>query len=48
MLLCKLYFMYKSREVYTTFEINITTEASKLMSESQFDVKKGSNLKIAI
>ena len=40
------YFMYKLREVYTALKMNITTEASKLMSEDQFDVRKASNLKM--
>ena len=38
--------MYKLREVFTALKINITTEASKLMPEDQFDVRKGPNLKM--
>ena len=46
MLFCKFYFMYKLREVFTALKMNIMTEASKLMSEDQFDVRKGPNLKM--
>ena len=46
MLFGKFYFMYKLREVFTTLKMNIMTEASKLMSEDQFDVRKGPNLKM--
>ena len=38
--------MYKLREVFTVLRMNIMTEASKFMSEDQFDVKKGPNLKM--
>ena len=41
-------FMYKLREVFTTLKIIIMTEASKLMSEDQFDVRKGQNLKMQL
>ena len=46
MLFCKFYFMFKLREVYTALKMNITTETSILMSEDQFDVRKGPNLKM--
>ena len=46
MLFCKFYFMYKLREVFTVLKMNIMTEASKLMSEDQFDFRKGPNLKM--
>ena len=38
--------MYKLREVFTVRKMNIMTEASKLMSEDQFDVRKDPNLKM--
>ena len=38
--------MFKLREVFTAFKMNSMTEASKLMSEDQFDVRKGPNLKM--
>ena len=40
------HFMYKLREVFTALKMNIMTEASKLMSEDQFDVRKGPKLKM--
>ena len=46
MLFCKCYFMYKLREVFIALKMNIMTESSKLMSEDQFDVRKGPNLKM--
>ena len=46
MLFCKSNFMYKLREVFTVLKMDIMTEASKLMSEDQFDVRKGPNLKM--
>ena len=46
MLFCQFYFMYKLKEVYNAFKMNIMTEASKLMSGDQFDVRKGPNLKM--
>ena len=46
MLFCKFYFMYELREVFTALKMNIMTEASKLMSEDQFNVRKGQNLKM--
>ena len=46
MLLCKFYFMYNLREVFTVFKMCITTEASKFMSIEQFGVRKGPNLKM--
>ena len=46
MLFCKFYFMFKLREVLSILKMNIMTEASKLMSEDQFDVRKGPNLKM--
>ena len=48
MLICKFYFMYRLKEVFTDLKMNIMTEASKLMSEDQFDVRKGPNLKIYV
>ena len=42
----KLYFMYKLREVFTVSTLNITIEALKFMSEDQFDVRRGPNLKL--
>ena len=38
--------MYKLGEVFTALKMNIMKEASKLMSEDQFDVRKGPNLKM--
>ena len=46
MLFCKCYFMYQLREVFTALKMNIMAEALKLMSEDQFDVRKGPNLKM--
>ena len=46
MLLCNFYLMDKLREVFTALTMNIMTEASKLMSEDQFNVRKGPNLKM--
>ena len=46
MLFCKFYLMYDLREVVTALKMNIMTEASKLMSEDQFGVRKGLNLKM--
>ena len=46
MLFCKFYFMYKLREVFTALKMIIMTEVSKLMSEDQFVVRKGPNLKM--
>ena len=46
MTFCKFNFMRKWRKVFTVLKINITTEARKLMSEDQFDVRKGPNLKM--
>ena len=46
MLFYKFYFMYKLRNVFTAIKMNIRTEASKLMSEDQFDVRKGPHLKM--
>ena len=43
MMYCKFYSMYKLREF---LKMNVTTEASKFMSEDQFDVRKGPNLKM--
>ena len=45
MIFCELYLMYKLK-VFTVIEMNITTEASKFMSEDQFDVRKGQTLKM--
>ena len=38
--------MYRLIEVFTVIKINIMTEDSNLMSEDQFDVRKGPNLKM--
>ena len=46
MLFCKIYFMYNLREVFTVLKMSITTETSKCMSNEQFDVRKGPNLKM--
>ena len=46
MLFYKFYFMFKLREFFTTLNMNNTTEASKLMSDDQYDVRKGPNLKM--
>ena len=46
MMFCKFYFMYKLREVFTVLKMNIDTKASKFISEDQFDVRKGPNLKM--
>ena len=46
MLFCEFYCIYKLREILTVLKMNITTEASKLMYEDQFDVRKGPNLKM--
>ena len=43
---CKVYFLYKLREVFSNLKMNITTEASKFISVDQFDVGKGPNLKM--
>ena len=45
-LFCNFYLMFKLREVFTVLKMNIMTEASKLMSNDQFDVRKGPNLKM--
>ena len=37
-------FFYKLREFFTALKMNIMTEASKLISEDQFDARKGPNL----
>ena len=46
MLFCEFYCIYKLKEVLTVLKMIIMTEASKLMSEDQFDVRKGPNLKM--
>ena len=46
MLFCNLNFMYSLRVVFTALKMNIRTEASKLMSKDQFDVRKVPNLKM--
>ena len=48
MVFSKFYFMYKLREVFTVLKMNITTEASKFISEDQFDVRKCPNLKMQL
>ena len=48
MLFCKFYCIYKLGEVLTALKMNIMTEASKLMSEDQFEVRKGPNLKMQL
>ena len=45
MIFNKIYFMYNLREVCTVFKMNITIEASKFMSDNQFNVRKGPHLK---
>ena len=37
--------LFKLREVFAVLKMNITTEASQLMSEDQFDVRGDLNLK---
>ena len=46
MLFLQFVFVYKLREVFTTLKMNIMTEASKLMSEDQFYVRRGPNLQM--
>ena len=46
MLFCEINCIYKLREVLTVLKMNIMKEDSKLMSEDQFDVRKGPNLKM--
>ena len=46
MLFCIFYFMYKLRDVFTTLKMNSMTEASKLMPEDQFYVRRVQNLKM--
>ena len=38
--------MYKLKEVFTVLKINFITEVSKFLSEDQFDVRKGPDLKM--
>ena len=45
---CNFYVIYKLREVFTAIKMSIITEASKLMFEDRFDVKKGQNLKMQL
>ena len=40
--------MYKLREVFTVHKMTIMTDASKFMSEDQFDVGKGPNLLVQL
>ena len=46
MLFDKFFCMYKLREVLTALKMNIMKEASKFISDDQFDVRKGPNLKM--
>ena len=46
MIFSKFCVMYKLKEVFTVFKMNITIEASRFMSEDQFDVRKCPNLKL--
>ena len=48
MLFCNFYVIYKLREVFTDIKMSIITEASKLMFEDKFDVRKGQNLKMQL
>ena len=48
MLFSKFCLMYKLKEVFTALKMNIMAEASKLMSEDQFDVRKGPKLKMQL
>ena len=48
MLFCNLYVIYKLREAFTAIKTSIITEASKLMFEDRFDVRKGQNLKMQL
>ena len=38
--------MYTLRDVFTSLNMKIPTEASTFMSEDRFDVRKGPNLKM--
>ena len=40
--------MYQLKEVFFSLEMNSITDSLKLMSEDQFDVRKGPNLKIQL
>ena len=46
MLFWKFYFMYNLGEAFIVLKMSIMTEASKVMSKEQFDVRKGPNLKM--
>ena len=45
---CEFYLMYQLKEVFSSLEMNIMTEALKFMSEDQFDIRKGPNLKMQL
>ena len=42
----KFLFKYKFREIFTAIKMNAMTEASKLMSGDELDIRKGPNLKM--
>ena len=46
MMFCKFYCIYKLKWFFIVLKTNSTTKASKFMSEDQFDVWKGPNLKM--
>ena len=46
MFFCKFYLMCKLKKVFTGLKLTTMTEALKFMSEDQFDVRKGPNLKM--
>ena len=48
MLFCNFYVIYKLREVFTAIKMSIITEASKLMFEDRFAIRKGQNLKMQL
>ena len=45
---CIFYVIYKLREVFTAIKMSIITEATKLMFEDRFDVRKDQNLKMQL
>ena len=46
MTFCKFYFMYILIEALNVLRMNITTEASKVLPQDQFDVSQGPNSKM--
>ena len=46
MILSESYCMYKLIEAFTVFKMNSTIEALMFMSQDQFDVRSGPNLKL--